>query len=62
METIIAWKSKGLSEEIIMSPFAPHNNFAPKPIWIHNSKISVECKGSCFKQDKATFTHRNMIH
>ena len=60
-KTIVAWKSKELSEESIKAPITPVNNVAPKLKWIHDSKIAVEFKGSCLKQDKATFTKRNVV-
>ena len=30
--------------------------------WIHNSKAEVEFKESCFKQEKATFSHRTAVN
>ena len=60
-ETIVAWKSKALLEETIKPPATPGNSIAPKPKWIHNL-IAVECKGTCFKQDNTTFTHRNFLN
>ena len=35
------------------------NSLASKLTWIHKSKISTEFKGSCLKQGKPNFTHRN---
>ena len=37
------------------------NCLASKLTWIHKSKISTEFKGSCLKQGKPNFTHRNEI-
>ena len=56
--TIIASKSKGLSEINIKPPSIPVTSLVPRLTWIHKSKIAVEFKGSCMKLDKATFTHR----
>ena len=36
-ETIIAWKSKGLSYKLIKTPTAPSNILASKLKWIQNS-------------------------
>ena len=30
--------------------------------WTYNSKIATELKGSCAKQDKATFTNKNVAN
>ena len=42
-----------------------NNSLAPKlnrKKWIHNSKIAVEFEGSFLNQDKATFTHSNVVN
>ena len=57
-ETIIAWEYKGLFKKSIKPHTAPGNNISPKLKWIHNSKIAVELKGTCFKLDNTTFTHK----
>ena len=54
-ETIIAWRSKGLSDESIKPTNVLGNSLALKLKWIHNSKKAV-------KQGKATFTHRNVVN
>ena len=59
-ETIVAWKSKVFSKASIRSPTTPGDCLPTKLKWIYNPKISVEFNDSCFKQDKATFTHRNI--
>ena len=56
-ETIIAWKSKGLSTENIKTLTAPDNSIAPEL-----SKIAVKFNGGCLKQNKATFTHKNVMN
>ena len=62
-ETIVGWKSKGLSDESIELTNTPGITLVPKLKWIHNSKITLEVRGSCLKQDKARcFTHRNVIN
>ena len=46
-ETIIALKSKRLSDEIINPATLLGNVLAPKLKWIHNSKISAKFKDGC---------------
>ena len=58
----VAWKSKGLSSESLKPPSAHGNSLAQKLKLIHNSKIGVEFKGGCLKQDKAAFTYKNVIN
>ena len=61
-ETIIAYKSKVLSDESINPPTTLGNRFAPKLKQIYNSKIAVEPNGNCLKQDKAFFIHRHVVN
>ena len=61
-ETIIAWKSKGLSDERTKPTTTRRKSLAPKLKWIHNSKTAVKFKGSCLKQGKATFTRSNVVN
>ena len=51
-----------MSEESIKTPSTSNNSLTPKSKFINNTKIAVEFKGSCLKQDKGTFTHRNMLN
>ena len=60
-ETIVAWKSKGFSNEKIKPPATANNSPSLKMKW-YNSKIRVELKGSCLKQDKVTFTPKNVVN
>ena len=48
-ETIIAWKSKGLSGKSIKPRNTSSNSLTPKLKWIRNSKIAVEFKDRCLK-------------
>ena len=59
-ERIMEWKSKGFPSESIEPPTTSDNSFAPELKWIHNSKIAVEFKKSCSKQDKDTFNNTNV--
>ena len=63
--TNIVWNSKGLSGGSINHLTTENNSLAPKlnwKKWIHNSKIAVEFEGSFLNQDKATFTHSNVVN
>ena len=60
--TIAESESKGLSNEKINPPFTANKSFSPKNLWMHNSKIRLEFKGSCLKQDKVTFTSNNDLN
>ena len=60
-ETIIAWKSKGLSNEIIKPPTLANYSLSPK-LKRHNSKMRVEFKRSCLNQDKVTFTPSKVVN
>ena len=61
-DTIVEWKSKGLSNEKIKPPITANYNLFPKHIWMNNSKMRVRFKGSCLKQDKVPFTPRNVVN
>ena len=50
---ILEWKSKGLSDESIKSPSAPHNFLNPL-LNYSGTKTRVRFSGSCLKQDKST--------
>ena len=60
-ETVVAWGSKGLLNEKINPRITTNDNISPKLKW-HNSKIRVEFKGSCLKQDKVNSTPRNLVN
>ena len=61
-DRILAHKSKGLWEESIKPPATLDNSLTPKLIFTENGIIAIEFKGSCLKQDKATFTDKNMVN
>ena len=50
---VISWESKDLSSESVVTP---HNNLSATVKWYRN----LVFKGSCLKQDRATFTSRNI--
>ena len=62
-ETIVAWQSKGLSNEKISLLTTADYNLSSKRK-CHSSKIRmrVEFKGKCSKQEKVTFTLSNVVN
>ena len=60
-KTLIAWKSKGLSNEIKKFPTTATYSLSPKLKWYY-SKMRVEYKGNSLKQDKRTFTSSNIVN
>ena len=60
-ETIVAFQSKWLSNEKVQPGSTFYNSLSPELRW-HNSKIRVEFKGSCLKQDKVTFMPKNKVN
>ena len=57
----IPWKSKRFLDASINPHIKPANSFAPKLKLIQNSKISVEFRVSCLRQDKVPFTNDNVV-
>ena len=49
-------------EQGITTVSASDDSFAPKLTYIRNAKIVVKFKGNCLKQDKVSFTHRNIVN
>ena len=58
---ILWWKSKGLSDEIIKYPSTPDNSLNPLLNYV-GTKIRVEFKGSCLKQDKISFDYGKVVN
>ena len=58
---ISAWKSKGLSDESIKPPSTSDNSFAPSLSYT-GTITRMTFVGSSLKQDKITFTHKNIIN
>ena len=48
-DTISEWESKGLSNEKIKPPYTTNKSLFPKKVWMNNSRIKLEFKGSCLK-------------
>ena len=53
------WDLKGFLEK---ASFMGNHSRSSKLAWINNSRIGVEFKGSCLKQDKVTFTPNNAVN
>ena len=60
--TISEWESKGLLNENIKPPYTANKDLSRKLVWINNSRTELEFKGSCLKQDKASFTRKNVVN
>ena len=60
--TIAEWEYKGLPNEKIKPPFTANHSFSPKLVWMNNSRIKIEFKGSCLKEDKITFAPNNVVN
>ena len=41
-------------------PSTTNNIISPKLRWMNNSRITIEFKGRCLKQDKVTFTSKEL--
>ena len=55
---ISSWKSKGLSAESIKPPTTSNNRLTPELSYI-DYNIRVKFTGSCLKQSKITYAHKN---
>ena len=49
-----------MSNEKFMPPYTTNKSLSPKLVW-YNSRIKLKFKGSCLKQDKASFTPKNVV-
>ena len=50
-----------MPNEKITSPATANKSLSQKVVWINNSRIRLEFKGSCLKQGKVTFTQDNGV-
>ena len=55
---IALWKSKGLSSETIEPPSTSNISISPQ-FSFYGAKMRVELTGSCLKQQKISYTHKN---
>ena len=51
-----------MSNEKFTLPFTSNRSLSPKLGWINNSRIRLELKVSCLKQDKAPFSPNNVVN
>ena len=58
---VIAWGSKGFSDEGIKPPATSNNSLN---LWLNciNVKIRIKFDGSCLKQEKVTFNHKTILN
>ena len=60
-EYISFWKSRGFSDENINSITASNHMITPSLDYV-GTKIRVKFNGSCLKQDKITYDHKNIVN
>ena len=58
---IYFWKSKGLSDEELVSITASNYKITPE-LSFYDTKTRLEFNGSCLKQDKVTYNHGKIIN
>ena len=58
-ECISAWKSKVLPD--VKPPATSNNSLSPAVNYI-NAKTPLKNYGSCLKQEKLTFNHKNVVN
>ena len=61
IDRVLSWQSKGLSNESIKPPTTSDNSLNPR-LSYNGTKIRVQFTGSCLKQPKFTFTHKNVVN
>ena len=59
---VLSWKSRGFSDETIKPPSTSDNSLTPALSYYRASKIRVKFTGSCLKQDKVIFNHKNVVN
>ena len=57
---ILSCKSERFSDESIKSPFAPNYFLNPKLSYYSNKQGTI-VSGSCLKQDKTMYNHKEMV-
>ena len=60
-DCVSSWKSKGLSAESIKPPATSDNSLTPG-LNYYGTKTRVKFTGSCLKQSKILYTHREVAH
>ena len=55
-------KSKRLSNEKLILPDIANKSLSLKLVWINNSRIRLEFKGSCLEQNNASSTANNVVN
>ena len=51
-----------MSNKTIKPPFRTNHSLSSKLVWLNNSIIRLRFKKSCLKQDKVTFTPKNIVN
>ena len=58
---ILSWKTRGLFAESIKPPTTSDNSLTPESSY-YDYNIGVKFTGSCLKQPKITYTHKNVVN
>ena len=58
---VLSWQSKGISNESIKPPTKSNNSLNPR-LSYNDTEIKVRFPGSCLKQPKFMFTHKNVVN
>ena len=61
IDRVLLWQPKGISKESIKPPTTSNNSLTPR-LSYNYTKIKVQFTGSCLKQPKFTFTHKNIVN
>ena len=59
---VLSWKSRGFSDETIKPPSTSDNSLTPALSYYSARKIRVKFTGSCLKQYKVIFDHKNVVN
>ena len=61
VDSVLSWKSKGLSAESIKPPTTSDNSLTPA-LSYYGTKTRVKFTGSCLKQSKISYTHGKIVN
>ena len=61
IDRVLSWRSKGISNESIKPPTTSNNSLNPG-LSYNDTKIKVQFKGRCLKQQKFTFARKKVVN
>ena len=62
VDSVLSWKSKGLSAESIKPPTTSDNSVTPALSYYDDFKVRAKFTGSCLKQPKISYTHKKVVN